>query len=303
MNLTFRQIKIFESVARNLNFTKAARELYLSQPAVSMQVKLLEEQIGMPLMERLGRYIRLTEAGHEMYAYAKNILQQQAEIEVLLDRLKGLHKGHLEIAVATTANHFTIQLLAGFTEQYNEITFNLNVTNRESLLKLLHRNAVDFVIMGKPPKNVHLEAEIFMENPLVVIAHPKHPLLQQKNISLKSFSKQTLVARELGSGTRSAIERFFYSHEVEFNPKLSMTSNEAIKHAVEAGLGLGIVSLHTLFLELKAKSLAILQVKGFPIIRDWYVVQRKGKKLSIAAEAFKQYIIQESSNIMQKLRN
>lgn len=291
MHLTLRQLKLFEAVAKHLSFTQAAQELHLSQPAVSMQLGQLEESIGLALFERLGKKIQLTEAGRELLYYSQRISQSLQEAAEVMDALKGCQRGHLRISVATTANHFATRLLAAFIKRYPEISFSLDVTNRTSLLRQLADNSTDLVIMGEPPEDGQLESWAFMENPLVVIAAPHHPLAQlDQRISLKRLAQESFVSRETESGTRAAMSRFLAVHGLEFRTSIQMTSNEAIKHAVEAGLGLGIVSIHTLELELETGRLRVLEVEGLPIIRHWYLVQTSGKRLSPIARAFHEFL-------------
>ncbi|MDH5181565.1 MAG: LysR family transcriptional regulator [Gammaproteobacteria bacterium] len=298
MNVTFRQLKVFEAVARHLSYTRAAQELHLTQPAVSMQIRQLEESAGLPLFEQMGKKIFLTDAGREMYHYSRTIAQQLDEAEDVLEQLKGVQRGHLNIAVASTANYFATRLLANFAKQHEGTTFSLDVTNRESLLRQLENNEKDLVIMGRPPEGMDLELEAFMDNPLVAIAPPDHPLCTEQHISLTRIQQETFVVRERGSGTRIAMERFFNEKGITLQTGMEMTSNEAIKQAVEAGLGLGIVSIHTLELELETKRLVVLDIDGFPILRHWYVVHRQGKRLSPIAEAFRQFVLTEAKGFM-----
>jgi len=298
LNMTFRQLKVFESAARHLSYTRAAEELHLSQPGVSMQIKQLEDVVGLPLFEQIGKKMHLTAAGREIYAYSKSIGHMLDEVEVVLDELKGVQSGQLSISVATTASHFATRLLAAFSESYKDITISLDITNRASLREQLEANRPDLVIMGQPPEGVEVDAEAFMDNPLVMIASPGHPLASEEKLALKHFADEQFVVREKGSGTRSAVERFFVEHAVDFNTGIEMTSNEAIKQAVEAGLGLGIVSIHTLELELETKRLQILDVIDFPIQRHWYVIQRKGKRLSPAAQAFKNFVLEQAKEFI-----
>ena len=299
MHLTLRQIEVFNAVARHRNYTRAAEELHLSQPAVSMQVRQLEQGIGLPLFEQLGKQMHLTEAGGQMYIYSRNMSDLLVEAEAVFEAIKGVESGTLTISVATTASHFATRLLAEFSKQHEGITISLDVTNREALRKQLENNEPDLVIMGQPPEGVDVEAAAFMDNPLVMIAPANHPLIRQKKIPLSHFANENFVVREVGSGTRGATQRFFDEHGVTFNTGIEMTSNEAIRQAVEAGLGLAIVSIHTLELELETGRLDIIDVQGFPIMRHWYVIQRKGKRLSPAAQVFKEFVLEQAAQFIR----
>jgi len=298
VNLTLRQLKIFEAVARHLSFTRASEELHLTQPAVSMQVKQLEETVGLPLFEQVGKRVYLTEAGEELERYSRSILAILDEAGVVFDEMKGLERGRLRITVASTANYFVPQLLAAFCQRHPGVKVSLDVTNRERLLQALQDNETDLVIMGKPPESMELVAETFMDNPLVAIAPPTHPLAGQKNIPLKRLQRETFLIREKGSGTRSATERFFVEHGLSLSSTMEMSSSEAIKQGVEAGLGLGLLSLHTLEMELTLKRLVILDVRELPILRKWYVMHRAGKRLSAVAQSFKEFVLKESGQIL-----
>ena len=296
LHLTLRQLQIFEAVARLLSYSRAARELHLSQPAVSMQVKLLEESIGLPLFEQLGKKVFMTEAGREMFQCSKTIANQLQEAETVFEQLKGLDRGELKIAVASTANYFATHLLSQFCQVHPQVAVQLNVTNRADLLELLEQNALDLVVMGQPPEGHDLVAESFMENPLVVIAAPNHELVNAEAIPVTRLAEEVMIDREAGSGTRSASERFFQLQNVSPRTGLVMNTNEAIKQAVQAGMGLAVVSLHTVSLELNAKRLAVLDVTGFPIRRHWFIVHRRNKRLSAVALAFKQFLLAQGDN-------
>ena len=300
LHLTFRQLSVFEAVARHLNYTRAAEELHLTQPAVSMQIKQLEESLGLAIFEQLGKRIHLTAAGGEVLAYARAITQQLDELEDVLNRIKGLSGGRLRISVATTANYFIPTLLGTFSRRYPDITVSLDVTNRETLLRQLSENTVDLVVMGQPPAEADVEAQTFMDNPLVVVAPPDHPLAREKKIPLARMQEETFLVREPGSGTRIAMERFFNERGMKLKTGMEVGSNEAIKQSVQAGLGLGLLSRDTVEQELSLKRLVILDVAEFPIMRHWYVVHRKGKRLSAVAEAFKQFTLKEAHNLLHK---
>ncbi len=297
LHLTLRQLQVFEAVARNLSFSKAARELHLSQPAVSMQVKLLEESVGLPLFEQLGKKIFMTEAGREMFHYSKTIAEQLHEAEAVFTQMKGLDKGELRIAVASTANYFATQLLAHFCQAHPDIVVHLDVSNRAELLAQMEQNSLDLAVMGQPPEGHDLVAESFMENPLVVIAPPTHPLMGQAQIPASRLASETMIAREAGSGTRSASERYFQQHHIKPRTGLVMNTNEAIKQAVQAGMGLAVVSLHTVALELQTQRLITLDIVDFPIRRHWFIVHRQDKRLSTAALAFKQFLLAQGASV------
>ncbi len=298
MNVTLRQLKVFETVARHMSYTKAAEALHLSQPAVSMQIKQLEEALGLPLFEQLGKRIFLTAAGNELGRYARIIEQQLAEAELVLEELRGIKRGRLTIAVASTANYFAPRLLASFCCRYPGISFSLEVTNRERLLHCLEENERDMVIMGRPPPDRDLEAHSFMENPLVMIAAADHPLAGEASIPVERLRGERFLIREAGSGTRLAMERYLQEQGLPIGAGMEMSSNEAIKQAVQAGLGLGIVSRHTLELELETRRLAILNVVAFPILRHWYIVHRQGKRLSQVAATFKAFVVNEARSLL-----
>lgn len=297
MHTTLRQMKVFKTVAEQLNYTQAARELHLSQPAVSMQVKQLEDAVGLPLFEHTGKKIQLTEAGREIYQYARTLFQTFGEMEEVIAAMKGLSTGRLNVAVASTVNYFAPRLLAAFSRSYPGIDLHLDVTNRQRLMELLKANEIDIVLMGLPPEDIELECEPFMENPLVVIAPPGHPLQNVAQIPAQRLGEEVFITREEGSGTRLAMERFFAERHISISAGMQMTRNEAIKQAVRAGMGLGVVSTHTIELELETKRLVVLDVEGFPLQRHWYMVYRKGKRLSPPARAFHDFVLAESQRI------
>jgi len=293
MNVSLRQLRVFEAVARLSNYTRAAEELHLSQPAVSMQVHQLEDAVGLPLFERLGKSIVLTEAGREIYQYSRSINRALQEMEEVMEALKGVNRGRLHVAVASTVNYFAPRLLAVFHQRYPGISPRLDVTNRESLVRLLDANSIDIALMGVPPQDVDVEAEAFTDNPLVVIAPPDHPLAGERSIPLSRLAGEIFVMREAGSGTRQSMERYFREAGLTIRHGMQMTRNEAVKQAVRSGLGLSVVSLHTIELELETRRLVTLDVQGFPLPRKWYLVYRRGKRLSPAAAAFRDFVLRE----------
>lgn len=301
MRLTLRQLAVCEAVARHLSYTQAAAELHLSQPAVSMQVRQVEELLGLALFEKNGKQIHCTEAGLELRRYALAVQHKMSELEATVESLKGVQRGHLRLSVASTANHFATRLLAHFAASHPGVSFSLDVTNRQRLLEQLANNQTDLVLMGKPPADTALESIQFMENPLVVIAPREHPLAQAKGqVALKRLESEPFVVRESESGTRLAMNRFFDEHGIALQTSMEMTSNEAIKQTVAAGLGLGLVSIHTLELELETGRLAVLDVQGMPIVRHWHMVQRAGKRLSPVVHAFQQFLLSEPARPLMR---
>lgn len=295
--LTLRQLEILDAVARSGNFSRASAELHLTQPAVSMQIKQLEGELGLPLCEHMGKRIHLTQAGQETLRAVHAIERELTNLEQTLADLQGLKGGALVVSAASTASVFAARLMALFLKLHPDVRVSLNVVNRETLLQQLTGNSIDLALMGQPPAGLDLTARPIMDNPLVVIAATSHPLAAAHEIPLSRFLEEPLVGREQGSGTRGALEKFLAGHGLNYVPAMEMNKNEAIKQAVEAGLGLGVVSLHTVQAELVAGQLCVLDVQGFPLQRQWYIVQREGKRLSPAAHAFVQLVLKEAARL------
>lgn len=300
MNITLRQLQVFERVARRLSFTRAAEELYLTQPAVSMQIRQLEEAVGLPLFERLGKKIYLTQAGDELYQLSRSIALQLDEAEALIEEMKGTEAGRLKVSVANTVHHFAIRLLGEFCRRHPKVRVSFKVTNRKGLLHNLEDNEADLLLMGQPPDHQDLVAESFLLNPLVIIAPKHHPLAGKKAIALTELEQENFIMREIGSGTRNSVERFLAERGVHLTVSMEMNTNTAIKQGVEEGLGLGIVSIHTLDRELESDSLVILDVEAFPIIRQWFMVHRAGKRLSAIATEFADFVRHEAQNFVRQ---
>jgi len=295
MNITLRQLRIFEIIARHGSYTRAARELHLTQPAVSMQIKNLEEMVGLPLLERLGRRLEPTEAGRELARSARRVAAQLAETEALLEELRGLRRGRLAVAVTDAVNYVATNLIGTFLRRHRGITLRLEVANHARLAEKLEANEPELVLMGEPPPGRGLVAAPFMRNPLAVIAVADHPLARRRRVPLRALAAETLILREEGSGTRAALERFLARRGVTLTESLVMSSNEAIKQSVEAGLGLGFLSLHTVAEELERGRVVAIDVQGLPMVREWYVVHREDRRLSRAAEAFKSFVLNEAT--------
>lgn len=301
MHVTFRQLAIFNAVAEKLSFTEAANTLHLTQPAVSVQIKRLEDSVGLPLFEQLGKKIYLTGAGEELLHYSRNIFQELDEAGEMFAQMQDISRGTLSVSVATTASSFATRMISAFLKQYPAATIRLDVTNRGTLIRQLESNAKDIVIMGKPPEHMDLVGEAFMKNPLVVIAPPDHPLAGKANISINTLQNEPFVVREPLSGTRAALEKLFAWCHISPAIQVEIADNEAIKEAVAAGLGLSVVSRHTLELDLQARRLVILDVEHFPIARNWYLAYRRGKRLSPIALAFKALVFEQAPKMAEAL--
>ncbi len=299
MNITLRQLAVFSAVVRHRSFTRAAEELHLSQPAVSMQVKQLENQLQIPLLDQAGRKISLTEAGGEVFSYARAILDRLDDLETVLGNLKGLKQGKLRISVVTTVNYFGPNLLRTFHERYPGVNVILDVANRQTLLKQLSENEVDMVVMGQPPADMDLESAPFLENPLVIIAPEGHPLADESSIPLKRLEDEVFLIREPGSGTRGAMERFFKSHGIHITTGMEVSGVDALKQSVQAGLGLGLMSRDAVQMELSLGRLVTLDIEHFPIRRHWYLVHRRPKRLSAPALAFKEFVLNEAADLLE----
>lgn len=291
MHLSLRQIHIFEAVARHRSYTRAAEELHLTQPAVFTQVKHLEDSVGLPLLERAGRQIQLTETGREVLATSREMLDAIGRLDMRLADMQGLKRGRLRVAMVTTAEYRIPRLLAEFCVRYPGIEASLTVTNREKLLARLADNEDDLVILGAPPKEVDVVATHIADNPLVVIARNDHPLAGKKAIPLARIAEESFILREPGSGTRLATETYFVKQGLSLKVRMELGSTEAIKQAIAGGLGVAVLSHHTLVLEGGNGLLQPLDVKGFPLWRKWYVAYRRGKHLSAVAAAFIEHLL------------
>jgi len=296
---TLHQLKVFEAVARHSSFTRAAEELFLTQPTVSMQVKQLAKAVGLPLFEQVGKHLYLTAAGRELLATCQEIFEKLSQFEIAIADLKGLKQGCLRLAVITTAKYVVPRLLGPFCQRYPGIDVSLTVTNHERVLESLADNRDDLYILSQPPEDIDVSTHTFLENPLVVLASRHHPLATEKNISLKRLAQEPFIMREPGSGTRKAVQKLFDQHGVSVKVKLDIGSNEAIKQAIAGGLGISVLSRHTLALEGTTSQLSILDVEHFPIQRYWYVVYPIGKQLSVIARTFLEYLLNEGKEIAQ----
>ncbi|UCE88592.1 MAG: LysR family transcriptional regulator [Pseudomonadota bacterium] len=299
---TLRQLQVFEAIVRLGSFTRAAEELFLTQPTVSMQIRKLNDAMGLPLFEHVGRNVKPTEAGLELYEACRRMFEIMANLETKIADLKGMKCGRLRMAVISTAKYLAPEILGEFSRLYPGIEFSLKVSNRERIIERMHANEDDLYIMGQAPEDeIEVDAFPIAPNPLVVLAPKSHPLVAKKKIPLSKLAKEPFIIREPGSGMRDATLRVFNAAGLRPNVRMELGSNEAIKHAVVGGLGLSVLSLHTLTLEGAEGPVAILDVEHFPIMRQWYIVYPKGKELSLVARTFLEFAISNEPQIRERM--
>lgn len=291
MHISLRQLELFASVARNESFSRAAEEMHLTQPAVSVQIKNLEENVGVPLFEYIGRRFFLTDAGRELYAAANIVFESLGRFEMLVADTKGLKQGKLKLAVTTTAKYFIPRILGAFCERYPGVDASLKVTNREGVLARIEENADDLYVMGQPPEEMNVRATPFMENELVAIARRGHPLVGKKRVALARLAEEPFLMREPNSGTRMALERLLAERGVHARTRMELGSNEAIKQGVLGGLGIAVLSRHSLVFDASDSDIAVLDVAHFPIRRHWYAVYPSEKRLSVVAGTFLDFLL------------
>lgn len=290
---TLRQLQVFEAIVRLGSFTRAAEELFLTQPTVSMQIRKLSDSMGLPLFEHVGRNVEPTEAGMVLYDACRNMFETLTNLEMKIADLKGLKSGRLRLGVVTTAKYLAPEILGEFSRLYPGIDLALKVTNRERVIDRMHANLDDLYIMGHASnEELEIKSYPFAPNPLVLIASRDHPLVGKKRIPLTEIAKEPFIIREPGSGIRDSTVRTFNKYGVQPNVRMELSSNEAIKHSVVGGLGLSVLSLHTLSLESVDGPVAILDAQGFPIMRHWYLVHPRGKELSLVAKTFLEFALQ-----------
>lgn len=280
---TLRQLQVFESIARHNSFSRAAEELHLTQPTVSMQVKKLVDILEAPLFERIGRKVYLTAVGQALYASVDGILEQLSIAEQKINHLKGFSGGSVKMSVISTAQYFVPKVIHEFMQSYPDVSVILRVGNKESLLERIAQNKDDFYLLGQPPEGLNIESTLLADNPLAFVANSTHPLVGKK-LKIEDLASETFLMREVGSGIRSQIEKVF--EELKFQPRLQMVlgGNEVIRLGLLQCLGVTVTAVSTLIKEIEAGEISILDVEGFPINRHWYLAYPKGKVLSIAAE-------------------
>jgi DNA-binding transcriptional LysR family regulator len=299
-NATLRQLKVFEAVARHRSFSRAAEELHLTQPAVSTQVAKLEEHAGLPLFEQLGKKIHLTAAGQQMLQSSREIIQKFQEAEEAMAQFKGVSGGRLNVSVISAGDYFFPRLLVEFAQRHSGVTLNFGVCNREELLAQMKENRTDLAVMVRPPEDGDTVAEPFAPHPYVIVAAPEHPLARTPRIPITRILREPFVVREKGSDTWNSLVEAFGHHLPDLNIAMEIRSTETIKQAVIAGMGVSFLSAHTVSRELQAGSLGVLDVQGFPLMLNWYVVHRRAKRLPPVAQAFKNFLLADGADLIDQ---
>lgn len=300
-NATLRQLQIFMVAAEHESYARAAETLHLTQPAISMQMKRLMEMVKMDLFIKEGRELKLTSAGKTLLPYVRQVSQTIREASEELDAIKGVRHGQVKLGVVTTSQYFSPRLIAEFNKQYPDIELEMTIANRHDIVNKLENNEIDLAIMGRSPRRLIVDAEKFYDHPYVIIAPKSHYLSKQSSVYASMLKGEAFLVRENGSGTRMLLDYFFTEHKLR-PPKLhEFTNNESIKQGVMAGMGLAIISAHTIHLEKTIGLLSILNIKTLPIVRDWFILHPTGKVLSPAAEAFKQFMQTEAPQHMKNI--
>ena len=294
MKITFRQLRLFLALADTGSVSRAARECHVTQPTASMQLKEISDSVGMPLYEVIARRVHLTDAGRDLARTARAIADEWAAFEQGIDATRGLRRGKLRVAVVSTAQYFVPRLLGTFCARYPEVDISLEVLNRDGVVQRLRDNQDDLYIMSMPPSDIDLEDQVFLPNPLVVIAARSHPLASRHRLALHELGQQRFILRERGSGTRMATDAHFRRLKFEPNLRLELGSNEAIREAVAGDLGISVVSSHALPGRKAEHGVAVLDVVGFPVESNWHVVRQKGKQLSPLARVFQEHLLAQS---------
>lgn len=297
MRATLHQLRVFQQLAWSMNYTEAAKKLHLTQPAVSIQVKQLEDNLNLPLLEKIGKKLFLTPAGQELDVFCAELFEHIDRMDMRLSVMRGNMEGDFRLAAVTSAKYFTPHLLGAFHKLYPGVSLQLEVANREQIIQRLKDNSDDLVIMGEVPETMSLTRHPFVDNPMVIIASPSHPLTKQKNIALADLQEYPFIFREAGSGTRKALEHFLQTKNIRLLPSMVLGSTETIKQAVMADLGISAVSRHSITLELATKCLVELDFQNMPLERSWYIVHHESKQLSSIALAFIDFTLNQQDQV------
>lgn len=294
MNVTFRQLRLFLALADSGSVSAAAKAMHVTQPTASMQLKEVVQSVGVPLFEFVGKKLYLTDVGKELATTARTVAQTWDAFEQSVDAIKGLSRGKLNIAVVSTAKYFMPRLLGQFCKHHPAIDVSLEILNRDGVVQRLRENLDDLYIMSMPPADLDLRDEVFMANPLVLIAAAPDPLGKSKNLTLQALAGRRFIVREKGSGTRMAVDQYFRKMRFKPDIRLELGSNEAVKESVAGGLGIGVVSRHALHGLQKEHGVRVIEMEGFPLPSAWHIVHPASKKLSPVAVAFKQHLLTQA---------
>ncbi len=299
MNITSRQMKLFLALAETGSVSAAARAMHVTQPTASMQLREVTLAVGLPLYELISRRVHLTEAGEELARTVRRMTQEWDLFEQGIDAMKGLTRGRLRVAVVSTAKYFVPRLIGTFCGKHPGIDVSLEVLNRDGVVKRLRDNMDDLYIMSMPPTDMDLNDEVFMKNPLVVIAASGNAVTKQTDVKLADIARQNFILREKGSGTRMAVEKYFRKKKFNPNVRLELGSNEAIKEAVAGGLGFGVISNHALHGHAREHGVSVVAVNGFPVMSNWHIVYPVAKRLPPIAEAFKAHLLLNANSVIR----
>lgn len=296
MYINLHQLSIFRAVAVERNYSRAAETLFLTQPAVSLQVRALERTLGLPLFERSGRHLRMTDAGQQLYAYSERIFALLDETQLVMEELSGARRGKITLAASTTAGIYVVPAALGaFHRQHPSVQLALDVVNRFTVQERLLGDEVDLAVMGLIENAHDLEVATFVPNELVVIAPPNHSLGGRERIALDELRDEMLLLREKGSGTRTDVVRLLGGpggiENLPMRMGMELRSSGAIKQAVSAGLGIAVMPQAAIELEMQTQRLITLNVDGFPVHRHWYLARRSGRHLSAAADALWEFLL------------
>jgi DNA-binding transcriptional LysR family regulator len=298
MNFTLHQLKIFATVARHQSITRASEQLHMTQPAVSIQLKNLQDQFDIPLTEVIGRKLYITDFGTELAAIAHEVLAHTEDINQRMLARKGLLSGKIRFTIVSTGKYIMPYYLSPFNKQYPAVELLMDVTNRSRVIKSLQENKTDFALVSVMPTQPELEEELLMPNTLWLVAGQGLALKpDKKEYDMSIFKDMPVIYREMGSGTRMVLEDYMKKVHIYPTVKLELTSTEAIKQAVIAGLGVSILSIHSLRTELQTGDITLLPVQGFPLYSHWRLVWLKGKRFSPAALAFLELIKENKQTV------
>lgn len=295
---TLPQLGVFEAIVRHGNYTRAAEELYMAQPTVSIQMKKLAETVGLPLLEQIGKQVHPTEGGKAVLRACEGIFAAIDALDQELANLRGVTGGRLRLAVSTTGKYFAPRLLAEFARQYPGVDLSMEIHNRKVLIERLQANEDDLYIFANPPEEMDVVKQSILPNPMVIFARTDHPLAKRRKIPLDALARENFIAREPGSGTRLVMQRYFEKHAFDPQIRMELSTNEAVKQAIIAGLGVSIMSRYTLGLDTEQPQLTTLDVEGFPLEGNWYLVYALGKQLSPVARAFLELVRREAGNLV-----